>query len=268
MSVMCLLDCPQYGLGNHDTASCPYLHRALPSDVCRNSCCGQRCRDYNCSLNHPQRSSLPPPPKEEMERLERLPVELYQVYQVQRKNQPRYAVRKKKAIKSLPARKEDFDKEFLSPRKEEIIRKDESYNAVQNLPDLKVLFIPAFVDGQHFKSICQEFGELTKFRLFPMSGSLPGLQNFRQAFLNYTCASSYELAVSQLPHAILRGRGPVLQGLQRPLVVTTGSDMDRTICQHIDGTLHPLQGYNFFTPQFFGPPSPLFTWQGVFGYQH
>ena len=82
----CLVDCVAYhkSIGCSYKLLCPFLHRKLPADVCRYFwptinlvslvfnvliagptwvATGQRCRNYNCPLNHPTPEALPPAPR-------------------------------------------------------------------------------------------------------------------------------------------------------------------------------------------------------------
>jgi len=78
----CLVDCVAFhkSFGCSFKLLCPFLHRELPPDVCRANLGGQRCRNYNCALNHPTPEALLPAPRSEVERIASLSKEVVRVW--------------------------------------------------------------------------------------------------------------------------------------------------------------------------------------------
>jgi len=69
--------------------------------------------------------------------------------------------------------------------------------AEESLPDIQVVNIPAAVPALEVKKICQNIGELTKFRYYSMLGDL-GSRGFKQVIVNYKAAGHHKWAREQL----------------------------------------------------------------------
>jgi len=261
---------------------CPFLHRELPADVCRANLGGQRCRNYNCALNHPTPEALLPAPRSEVERLAALSKEVIKVWAG--RSNVKYEVKEKRGSRLRENGRESWDdwarerkwswgrrrqeeekrnqgrgeisgqdgrgdvsgqgkgefvesREMMQPldswdkwarerklswgkKKEEKVdesgskwRQPENAAPAQlenaaapaqqidyveeNLPDIQVLNIPAAVPALEVKKICQNFGELAKFRYYSMLGDL-GSKGFKQVIVNYKAAGHHKWAREQL----------------------------------------------------------------------
>jgi len=279
----CLVDCVAYhkSIGCSYKLLCPFLHRELPADVCRANLGGQRCRNYNCALNHPTPEALLPAPRSEVERLAALSKEVIQVWAG--RSNVKYEVREKKGPRMRENTRESWDdwarerkwswgrrreeeerwnqgrgeisgqgrgdvsgqgkgetvvaRECLQPldswdnwarerklswgkKKEEKVEETGSKwkrsevaasgpahfemvvtqaqaQAEESLPDIQVVNIPAAVPALEVKKICQNIGELTKFRYYSMLGDL-GSRGFKQVIVNYKAAEHHKWAREQL----------------------------------------------------------------------
>jgi len=263
---------------------CPFLHRELPADVCRANLGGQRCRNYNCALNHPTPEALLPAPRSEVERVAALSKEVIKVWAG--RSNVKYEVREKKGPRIRENTRESWDdwarerkwswgrrreeeerwnqgrgeisgqhgrgdvsgqgkgqivvaREFVQPldswdnwarerklswgkKKEEKVEETGSKwkqlevaalapahlekvaalaqqidYAEESLPDIQVVNIPAAVPALEVKKICQNIGELTKFRYYSMLGDL-GSRGFKQVIVNYKAAEHHKWAREQL----------------------------------------------------------------------
>ena len=228
---MSLVDCSAYQLAASCPSldQCPFLHRSLPEDICKNNLSGRRCVDYNCSLNHPSSSFLPPPSAREVARLQGLPVEVF-LLPTSTWRKPRYGVREKmgrgwrelggsrklvdkvKEEKRPPVAKEQKEftgKKYVCPgarnqvemeAKKRKMEDDSKHVDVDNgvsLPDIRVLFIPEFISGQDLKNLCKKFGLISKFRYFSMVDN-ENVVNFKQIFLNFDSSFAHSAALEQL----------------------------------------------------------------------
>jgi hypothetical protein len=242
----CLAECPRYHTpgGCPALSTCPFLHRALPPDVCY---AGLRCRDYNCSLDHAGSgdSRLPAVPAEELSRVAALSQEVYRL----QGRVERYGVREKRDVwRDVGVRKErrrgrrwaeagvepkdvgavwchdleENNKRSVPDAVEEIKVKVDSQKLEEStnpeLPDIRILFIPDTVSGQEVKRACQQFGEVRKFRFFTMVGGVEvenlwcEATNMKQVFVKFLTLSAHRAAMAQLEKVVagLGGAGAVV----------------------------------------------------------
>merc|ERR1719462_783351 len=66
-----------------------------------------------------------------------------------------------------------------------------------SLPDIQVLNIPGFVPALEVKRVCQNVGQLSKFRYYSMLGE-PGVKGLKQVIVNYVAAEHYKWAKEKL----------------------------------------------------------------------
>lgn len=241
----CLAECPRYHTpgGCPALSTCPFLHRALPPDVCSS---GLRCRDYNCSLDHagPGDPRLPAVPAMELARVAALPQEVYRLagraerYGVREKRDGwrEAGVRKERRRGSRWAEAGGEPKVVGGPLgaiwchdlEENIHVGDLKTFGVGSqkveestdpeLPDIRILFIPDTVSGQEVKRACQQFGEVRKFRFFTMVGGVEvenlwcEANNMKQVFVKFHMLSAHRAALAQLERAVvgLGGAGAVV----------------------------------------------------------
>merc|ERR1719347_734408 len=88
-------------------------------------------------------------------------------------------------------------------------------NAEESLPDIQVANIPAAVPALEVKKICQQFGELTKFRYYSMLGDL-GSRGYKQVIVNYKASGDHKWAREQLGKEV----GKLVAGTSRARVAT------------------------------------------------
>ena len=232
---MSLVDCSAYQLAASCPSldKCPFLHRSLPQDICKNNLSGRRCEDYNCSLNHPSSSFLPPPSAREVARLQGLPVEVF-LLPTSTWRKPRYGVREKmgrgwreKNQESGGSRKhvdkiKEEDRPLVAKEQKQFTgekyvcpgarnqvefeakkRKMEDNSKLVDidnqvpLPDIRVLFIPEFISGQELKNLCKKFGLISKFRYFSMVDN-ENVVNYKQIFVNFNSSMAHSTAQEQL----------------------------------------------------------------------
>jgi len=287
----CLVDCVAYHKpsGCFAEQSCPFLHRQLPEDVCRANLGGRRCRNYNCSLNHPTPEALLPAPRSEVERLSALSTEVVQVwagrsnckYEVRKKmgqqakdksiecwddwarerkwswgrrrdEEERWSQKGRGEVNKQSMPKQEMSKQGIfmgqinnkrecgytrgarrrepasvqleswdqwarerklswgNKKKEELVENKlgcSSSIMVSNskgdsssdfsLPDIQVLNIPGSVPALEVKRVCQNVGQLSKFRYYSMLGE-PGVKGLKQVIVNYVAAEHYKWAKEKL----------------------------------------------------------------------
>merc|ERR1712013_889992 len=66
-----------------------------------------------------------------------------------------------------------------------------------SLPDIQVLNIPGSVPALEVKRVCQNVGQLSKFRYYSMLGE-PGVKGLKQVIVNYVAAEHYKWAKEKL----------------------------------------------------------------------